>query len=202
MAQTRLPESDEALFNFIACSQRYLREKDSYLDALVASEEGKAFVEHTLVKTRDSINKYEKVRLMSIWAQDERSNEVMKLKLHVCKYVLHHLQAALDKLNPTTESIYFYLLNSERDDKDKLAYIEAIKKTKDGQYTLSIVKSFAERRLRNMTSLFKDNATLYEPDGLDNYPATKLSAKDVIALLPACNPEQKSKRRDRVRFKR
>lgn len=192
MSKTRLPMSHEALFKFIASSVIFLREKDKYLDGLVSQEAGKKFVQDTLQITINSISKYEKIRLMSIWAQNQNDKDIVSMKLRVCKYVRHHLRAALDKPNPTIESVYYYLLNSEREDKDKVAYLRYLDKTKNGDVLIHLTKSYARKRQSAMESLFGVDAAYFESDQLDSYPAAKLSAKDVFNLLDTFKLQDKT----------
>lgn len=189
MSHTRLSKRQEALIEFVASSIQPIHIKDEYLDNLISNQEGTQCVLDTIEAVQALIKAYEKIRLVSIWAKDQNQLDTLSTKLHVYKYVTHHLKAALDRLNPSIHSIYFYLLNSERLDKHKYAYLRTINKRKNGDVLLCLTKDFAQMRHHAMKSLFGEDASYFETDLLDSYPATKLSAADVLALLDSFQPK-------------
>lgn len=195
-------ESHEALFEFIASSHIFLEEKDHYLDALLSDKKNVEPVQTMLRVINRLIAHYQEKLGIAIWNEDKNTQDTISLNLHVANYVQHHLNAALDRLNPSIKSIYYYLLNSERTDQAKYAYLRKIKKEKHGVTILYLVKKFAEDRRADLKTIFGDAAHIVEDDLLNTYPAAKLSAEDVCQLITDFNSKPKPSHHHAVYFKR
>jgi hypothetical protein len=166
---------------YLCHPERDIVAKDTYLDKLLTLKDGKKFCNQVITRIQQEISSLTMMMLQAIWTNHRDEQYKLEGELRSANYTLDLLKAALDRLAPTTKSLYQYLRNSERSSQQKQSYLEHLANS-EHRIVIRLTHDNSKWRMQDLKKLFGNNK-FFEVNDAYKHPSHYLSAFDVNQIL-------------------
>lgn len=173
--------------HYLCHPERDIVAKDAYLDKLLTLEDGEKFCNQVATRIQQEISSLTILMMQAIWNNHRDEQYKLEGELRSANYTLDLLNAALDRLAPTTKGLYRYLQNSERSSQQKQSYLEHLANS-EHRIVIRLTHDYSKWRMQDLKKLFGNNK-FFEVNDAYKHPSHYLSAFDVNQILhPFINP--------------